>query len=174
MNEKQLIRGCLEGNRKAQKALYDKYFRRMMSICLRYAGEMEDARDLLQEGFIKVYTNIHKYAGSGSFEGWMRKIFVNCALEHLRNYDVLRNACDIDDVEYQLVSDESAISQTRSEELMAYVRSLPKGFRLVFNLFAIEGYSHKEIGHILNISESTSRSQYMRARRMLQEMILKH
>ncbi len=173
MNEKQLIEGCINGDRKAQKALYDKYSHRMMAVCLRYMKDMEDARDLMQEGFVKLYTNIHKYMGEGSFDGWVRKIFVNCALERLRQNDVLRNADDINGLDYAEIPDESATTEMSSEEIMMYVRSLPDGFRTVFNLFAIEGYSHKEIGYKLNISESTSRSQYMRARKMLQKMILK-
>jgi len=172
MDEKQLIKGCIDGNRKAQKALYDKYSRRMMAICLRYVKDMEDARDLLQEGFVKLYTNIHRYAGEGSFDGWVRKIFVNCALERLRHNDILKNADDIDDINYADIPDDSAVSQMSSEEIMTCVRMLPDGFRTVFNLFAIEGYSHKEIGEMLNITESTSRSQYMRARKVLQKMIL--
>ena len=173
MDEKQLIEGCVNGDRRAQKALYDKYSRRMMAVCLRYIKDMEDARDLLQEGFIKLYTNISKYSGDGSFDGWVRKIFVNCALERLRQNDILKNANDISDIDYADIPDESAVTHLSSDDIMKYVRSLPNGFRTVFNLFAIEGYSHKEIGEKLNISESTSRSQYMRARKILQNMILK-
>ena len=173
MDEKQLIEGCVNGDRRAQKALYDKYSRRMMAVCLRYIKDMEDARDLLQEGFIKLYTNISKYSGEGSFDGWVRKIFVNCALERFRQNDILKNADDISDIDYADIPDESAVTHLSSDDIMKYVRSLPNGFRTVFNLFAIEGYSHKEIGEKLNISESTSRSQYMRARKILQNMILK-
>ena len=172
MDEKQLIEGCINGDRRAQKALYDKYSRRMMAVCLRYVKDMEDARDLLQEGFVKLYTNISKYSGEGSFDGWVRKIFVNNALERLRQNDILKNADDINDIDYADIADESATEQMSSDEIMTFVRSLPDGFRTVFNLFAIEGYSHKEIGDKLNISESTSRSQYMRARKILQKMIL--
>ena len=172
MDEKQLIDGCIKGDRKAQKALYDKYSGRMLAVCQRYVKDYEDARDLLQEGFIKLFTNIHQYVGEGLFDGWVRKIFVNCALERLRNQDVLRNAVDIEETDFADIPDETAISQLSAEEIMAYVQSLPDGFRTVFNMFAIEGYSHKEIGQKLNISESTSRSQYMRARKMLQKMIL--
>jgi RNA polymerase sigma-70 factor (ECF subfamily) len=173
MDEKQLIDGCINGDRRAQKALYDKYSGRMMAVCLRYVKDMEDARDLMQEGFIKLYTNISKYSGEGSFDGWVRKIFVNSALERLRQNDILKNADDINDIDYADIPDESA-AQMSSDEIMMYVRSLPDGFRTVFNLFAIEGYSHKEIGEELNISESTSRSQYMRARNLLRKMITKN
>ena len=173
MNEKQLIESCINGDRRAQKALYDKHSGRMMAVCLRYVKDTEDARDLLQEGFIKLFTNIDKYSGEGSFDGWVRKIFVNCALERLRQNDILKNADNISDTDHVDIPDESA-SSISAEEIMMYVRALPDGFRTVFNLFAIEGYSHKEIGEELNITESTSRSQYMRARKILQKMITKN
>lgn len=174
MDETQLIKGCIDGDHRAQKALFDKYSRKMMGVCLRYVKDTEDARDLMQEGFIKVFTNIQKYSGDGSFDGWVRKIFVNCALERLRQHDVLRDAGDINEMNYMDIPDETEVSAISSEELMSYVRSLPEGFRLVFNMYAVEGYSHKEIGEMLHISESTSRSQYMRARKLLQKMILKN
>jgi len=174
MDDNQLIKGCIDGDRKAQKALYEKYSRKMMGVCLRYVKNLEDARDLMQDGFIKLFTNLQNYSGSGSFDGWVRKIFVNCALERLRQRDILKDADDIENVDYQDIPDESAsVSDISSEELMACIQALPNGFRMVFNLFAVEGYSHKEIGEMLAISESTSRSQYMRARKMLQKMILK-
>jgi RNA polymerase sigma-70 factor (ECF subfamily) len=173
MDEKQLIKGCIDGDRRAQKALFDKYSRKMMGVCLRYVKDAEDARDLMQEGFIKVFTNIQRYTGDGSFDGWVRKIFVNCALERLRQHDVLRDAGDINEMNYVDIPDEAEVSTISSEELMSCVKSLPEGFRVVFNMYAVEGYSHKEIGEMLHISESTSRSQYMRARKLLQKMILK-
>lgn len=173
MDEKQLIHGCINGDRMAQKALYDKYSRRMMAVCLRYVKDTEDARDLLQEGFIKVFTNIRKFTGDGSFDGWVRRIFINCALERLRQNDVLKNTDDITAIEFADVPDESLDSAITADEIMRYISALPDGFRTVFNLFAVEGYSHKEIGETLHITESTSRSQYMRARKMLQRMIMK-
>ena len=171
MDEKQLIEGCNKNDRRAQKALYDKYSKRMMAVCLRYVKNTEDARDLLQEGFIKLFMNLHTYMGEGLFDGWVRKIFVNCALERLRSQDVLKNAADIEETDYADIPDESTLSQLSADEIMAYVRMLPDGYRTVFNMFAIEGYSHKEIGETLHIAESTSRSQYVRARKMLQKMI---
>ena len=156
MNELQLIEGCRKGERRAQKELYDAYSRKMMGVCLRYVNDRETARDLLQDGFVKIFTSMDSYTGSGSFEGWMRKIFVNCALEYLRKSDVLREATDLDNT---------------AAELMNLVKELPVGFRTVFNMFAIEGYSHKEISEMLNITESTSRSQYTRAKQLLQRRI---
>lgn len=171
MDEQQLIEACIRGNRKAQKELYETYSRKMMGVCLRYAGDRETARDLLQDGFVKVFTSLASYAEAGSFEGWMRKIFVNTALEHLRKSDVLRDAVDLDNTAEPVQSDNSVISQMSAAELMQIVNALPAGFRTVFNLFAVEGYSHREIGEMLHITESTSRSQYTRAKQMLQHRI---
>jgi RNA polymerase sigma-70 factor (ECF subfamily) len=171
MNEQQLIEGCKKGNRLAQKELYDVYSRKMMGVCLRYVNDRETARDLLQDGFVKIFTAINTYTGIGSFEGWMRKIFVNCALEHLRKSDVLRDSIELDrtgeisNPEYSVIADMSA------RELMNVVQELPSGFRTIFNLFAIEGFSHKEISEMLCITESTSRSQYTRAKQVLRRKI---
>jgi len=173
MDEKLLISGCVNGDRKAQKALYEKYSRSMMAVCFRYVNDTEDARDLLQEGFIKVFANISKYKGEGSFDGWVRRIFTNCALEHLRHADALRNASDITEFDYPDVEDEALDERIPPETVMECVRALPDGFRTVFNLYAIEDFSHKEIAQQLGITESTSRTQYMRARKMLQNMIVK-
>lgn len=171
MNEQQLIEGCRKGDRRAQKELYDTYSRKMMGVCLRYVDDRETARDLLQDGFVKVFTGLGSYAGSGSFEGWMRRIFVNCALEYLRRSDVLREATDLENTAELIHPDSSAISDLSAAELMRLVSELPTGFRTVFNMFAIEGYSHKEIGEMLGITESTSRSQYTRAKQLLQRRI---
>ena len=190
MNELQLIEGCRKGERRAQKELYDAYSRKMMGVCLRYVNDRETARDLLQDGFVKIFTSMDSYTGSGSFEvldgegcfpafhlqsgsfeGWMRKIFVNCALEYLRKSDVLREATDLDNTAELIQPDSSAISDMSAAELMNLVKELPVGFRTVFNMFAIEGYSHKEISEMLNITESTSRSQYTRAKQLLQRRI---
>lgn len=171
MDEQQLIEGCRKGNRKAQKELYETYSRKMMGVCLRYVNDRETARDLLQDGFVRVFTNLASYSGTGSFEGWMRKIFVNNALEYLRRSDVLRDAADLDHTAELAGADSSVISQMSADELMRVVNELPTGFRTVFNLFAIEGYSHKEIGELLQITESTSRSQYTRAKQLLQRKI---
>lgn len=171
MDESQLIRGCRKGDRLAQKELYETYSRKMMGVCLRYVNDRETARDLLQDGFVKVFTSMDSYSGAGSFEGWMRKIFVNCALEYLRKSDVLRESTDLDNMAELIQPDSSVISSMSAAELMTLVHELPTGFRTVFNLFAIEGYSHKEISEMLNITESTSRSQFTRAKQMLQKRI---
>jgi RNA polymerase sigma-70 factor (ECF subfamily) len=143
----------------------------MMGVCLRYTSDRETARDLLQEGFIKVFTSLHSYSGTGAFGAWMRMIFVNSALEYLRKNDVMYHSEDIDEVSEWASEEETAVSKLAADDLMQLIQKLPDGFRTVFNMYAIEGYSHKEIADILNITESTSRSQYVRARQWLQEQI---
>lgn len=172
MEGQQLIDECKKGNRLAQKELYDKYARKMMGVCLRYVSDRETARDLLQDGFVKVFTSLDTYTGSGVFDAWIRKIFVNGALEYLRRGDVLREASDWDSIAEPVESfSVSAVSELSAAELMKLVQELPAGFRAVFNLFAIEGYSHREIAEMMNITESTSRSQYTRARQLLQKRV---
>jgi len=171
MNERQLIESCRRGDRVGQKDLYDRFARKMMGVCYRYVNDKETAADLLQDGFVKVFQSLGSYSGVGSFEGWVRKIFVNTALEYLRKSDVLRDATDLDNTAEPVQPDDSAISSMTAGELMKLVQELPPGFRTVFNLFAIEGYSHKEISDMLNITESTSRSQFTRARQILQKKV---
>lgn len=125
----------------------------------------------MQDGFIKVFSSIRSYSYEGSFEGWMRRIFVNTALEALRKNDLLRNGVELDALEPQQEADYSAVEKISADELMELIAQLPPGFRTVFNMFAIEGYSHREIAETLNINESTSRSQYTRAKRLLQKWI---
>jgi len=146
-----------------------------MGICLRYVGDRETARDLLQDGFVKVFSSMSSYSGTGAFEGWMRMVFVNGALEYLRKRDVLRDSADIGNMHDLLnEEEESAVSRLSAKELMELIQTLPDGFRSVFNLYALEGYSHKEIAGMLQITESTSRSQYVRARKWLQERIIRY
>ena len=171
MNEKELIEACKNNDVRAQKLLYETFSRKMMSFCLRYADNREMAEDFLQDGFIKVFSSIRSYSYEGSFEGWMRRIFVNTALEALRKNDLLRNGVELDALEPQQEADYSAVEKISADELMELIAQLPPGFRTVFNMFAIEGYSHREIAETLNINESTSRSQYTRAKRLLQKWI---
>ena len=168
MSEKQLIKGCLNGDRRAQEELYNLYSRKMMGLCMRYVSNRETARDLLQDGFIKVFTSLNLYSGAGSFESWMRKIFINVAIEHLRKKDFLYASMDLESIQSS-IEDNSTVSRLSAAMIMELIQQLPEGFRTVFNLFAIEGYSHKEIGEMLQISEATSRSQYARAKQSLQK-----
>jgi len=172
MDEEQLINGCVNGNREAQKALYEKYSRKMMAVCLRYVKNTEDARDVMQEGFVKLFSNLPKYKSSGSFDSWVYKIFANSALEFIRRNHLLSYTDDFDDYDDIDEPDEASVWDVPPEVVMDSIRSLPDGFRTIFNMYAVDGYSHKEIAEKLKITESTSRSQYMRARKMLQKMIL--
>ena len=171
MYETQLIAVWVKGDRRAQKALYDTYSRRMMGVCVRYVNDSETARDVLQDGFVKVFSHLSSYTGEGVFEGWMRRIFVNEALGYLRQKDVLREAEGLELLDTHGMSHDMTVDDLSVQELMEVIRSLPTGYRTVFNLCAVEGYSHKEIAEQLSITESTSRSQYMRERQMLQEKL---
>lgn len=169
--DERIIEGCKRGERSAQKALYDRLAPKMFAVCLRYMSDRETAMDVLQEGFVTVFSKLDAYSGEGSFEGWVRKIFVNTALMNLRKNDVMKESDDIETA-WSLASEEtSAIQNISYKELIAMIGTLPPGFRTVFNMYVIEGYSHKEIGEALGISEVTSRSQLQRARVMLQEKI---
>ena len=143
----------------------------MFPLCIRYLGDREAAEDVLQDGFVTLFTRLNDYKGNGSFEGWARKIFVNTALMNLRKKDALKMS---DDLEMARGVKAETVSQMQTmgyKELMAMITELPPGFRTVFNMYAIEGYSHKEIGDMLGISETTSRTQLSRARIWLQKKI---
>lgn len=169
----EIIKRCLEGKRSAQKELYDSISAKMFAVCLRYMGERESAMDVLQEGFISLFSKLGSYTGDGSFEGWARKIFVNAALMSLRKNDILKQSEEIETA-WNLSSQETgAVQNVSYKELIRMIGELPPGFRTVFNMYVVEGYSHKEIGEILGISEATSRSQLQRARGILQEKIKK-
>ena len=167
----QLIESCRKGDRASQKAIYDRLASRMFPICIRYAGDRESAQDILQDGFITLFTKLEDFKGDGSFEGWARRIFVTTALMYLRKKDVLKMSDDLD-LARGLKAD--TVTQTQNlgyKELMELIMTLPPGFRTVFNLYALEGYNHKEIGEMLGISETTSRTQLSRARIWLQNKI---
>ncbi|GAB5416093.1 MAG: RNA polymerase sigma factor [Crocinitomicaceae bacterium] len=169
-SDKELIRRCLKNKSDAQRMLYEKHASMVYTVCYRYAKNAEDANDVLQETFINVFSNLDKYKGSGSFEGWIRRIAVNCSI---RQYQKNERRVDDGDIDYspdaQTYAD--AIDHLSAEEILHQINQLPDGYRIVFNMYAIEGYSHKEIAEHLNISESSSRSQLSRARVALMEMV---
>jgi len=171
MSDEQLVEGCIKNDPIAQKLLYDTFSRKMMGVCLRYADNSDDAQDFLQDGFIKVFEKIDTYRGSGSFEGWIRKVMVNNILNTFRKTKKLKLNIDISDVSYMLHDRSNTMDLVTSKDLLKIIQQLPTGFRTVFNLYAVEGYSHKEIAEELNITESTSKSQYSRARAHLQKVI---
>ena len=162
---------AIEWDRKAQKKIFDSLAPKMMALCLRYMGSREDAEDVLQEGFINLFGKLDSYSGSGSFEGWARKIFVNTALMQLRKTDALGLSDDISEAHSLTSGEASAVQQIGYKELMRMVRALPADARTVFNMYVLEGYSHKEIAQELGCTEATSRSKLNRARARLQEMI---
>lgn len=165
------IKSCIQGDRAAQKVLYDRLAPRMFPVCMRYIGDRTLAEDILQDGFVTLFTHLNSYKGDGSFEGWARKIFVTTALMSLRKKDALKLSEELETVRSMKADTTSQIQNIGYKELMNLVMSLPPGFRTVFNMYAVEGYSHKEIGDMLGISETTSRTQYSRARAWLQNKI---
>jgi len=172
-SEQQLISDCLGGDRVAQKRLYDTYSGKMMAVCLRYCKDRETAKDLLHDGFLKVYTHLDSFKGNGSFEGWIRRIMVNTALEFLRKQNDEGYQMDVEEA-YSLSNNEVGIlEQMQAAELIQVIQRLPDTYRATFNLFVVEGYSHREIAEAMNITESSSRVYLTRARQMLQEMLSK-
>jgi RNA polymerase sigma-70 factor (ECF subfamily) len=168
-----LIRECVEGKRSAQRELYDRYARKMFGVCLRYSKDYHRAEDLLQEGFIKVFRNLGKFRGDGSFEGWLRRIFVNTAIEHFRKTTHLYPINEAIHHSANTITN-GALENLGEKDLLAFIQRLSPGYRTVFNLYAIEGYSHKEVAEMLGISEGTSKSQLARARYILQKAVIKH
>ena len=168
-----LVKACIQGNMAAQKKLFDKYSRVMMGLCLRYASCIEEAEDLAQDGWMKVFERIHSFRFEGSLEGWIKRIMINTSLDYLRRNKQLTQSIDGSSENHSSMhTDAEAFSRLSAKELLAIIRQLPAGYRSIFNLYAIEGFSHKEIAAMLNVSESTSKSQYIRAKACLQKMLI--
>ncbi len=161
----------LSGDQKSQELLYKHFAPKMYGICLRFAGNPMDADDILQEGFIKIFTKIKDFRNEGSLEGWIRRTFINTAINFYRRNSRNAKNEDIDNVEISDQRNESVYDSISREELLNLLQELPNGYRTVFNLNVIEGYTHKEIGQMLNISDNTSKSQLTRARSILQKRI---
>jgi RNA polymerase sigma-70 factor (ECF subfamily) len=168
-----LVERCLENDVLAQKALFERYAAKMMALCRRYAKNNEEAEDFLQEGFIRMFKYLESYTGKGSFEGWMRRIFVNTAIRHYHRQKKHHQNLEVE-YAFKEKAPADAISQLSEKEMLLLIDSLPCGYRIVFNMYAIEGYSHKEISTALEIQESTSRSQLAKARKWLQNKIQQH
>lgn len=168
-----VVRGCQDNNPEAQRELYELFKTKMFGTCLRYAGNYDDAQDILQEGFIKVFEKIHQFGFKGAFEGWIRKVMVNTALEkyrlHYRHVPVDENT-----VQHEFEENKDISADIDVNELIRIIQELTPRYRVVFNLYAIEGFSHKEISKMLNISEGTSKSNLSRARAILQEKVNKY
>jgi RNA polymerase sigma factor (sigma-70 family) len=173
MDDNTLVKECLNENSKAQKALFDKFAPKMLSVCLRYMKNTEQAEDALQDGFIKVFRYLKSYENTGALEGWIRRIIVNTCLDELKKNKKLLLNVSVEEVEYKLESNDFVQEQMMADDLLKLIQSMPEGYRVIFNMFAIEGYAHQEIATKLGISESTSKSQYLRARGYLRERIEK-
>jgi RNA polymerase sigma-70 factor (ECF subfamily) len=171
MEEQELIKGCIAARPKAQKALFDIYAPKLYVVCLRYMKDQMRAQDVLQDAFVKIFAHISNYKSEGAFEGWLKKIAVNACLDQLRKDKKLMTDVSIDDVSHKLSTNSFSAEKLMADDLLKLVQALPDGYRTVFNLFAIEGYSHQEISSQLGISESTSKTQYLRARAYLKDRI---
>jgi len=170
--ESDLISGCIDGDRRMQEELYRRFSPRMYAVCLRYAGSAEEAEDILQEGFIKIFKKLNTFRSEGSFEGWIRRIFVNTAIEHFRRKRYLQPVTDKEEntLEGNYLS---VLDNLAERDILELVQQLSPGYRTVFNMYVVEGYTHKEIGDMLGISEGTSKSQLSRAKVILQDMVRK-
>lgn len=167
----EIITLCLKGDRKAQKALFEQFAPKMLGLCRRYAVDDQEAQDMAQEGFIRLFNNLEKFRNTGPFEGWVRRIFVNTAIKYYHRQKTHHSATPAEtafDLEHR---DVPVLDMLSEQELLRMLDTLPEGYKVVFNLYAIEGFSHAEIAELLNIQESTSRSQLVKARKMLQTKV---
>ena len=170
LEHKDLIEACVKGERSAQRQLYDLFSKRMYLVCLRYTKSQMEAEDVLQESFIKVFNNLKGYRGDSRLDYWIKRIVINTALNSQRKKLYMYPMVDVDEVKNEF-SESRALSNFEMEDLLIMIRELPTGCQTIFNLFAIEGYSHKEIAKMLEVSEGTSKSQFARARKLLKEKI---
>lgn len=174
MDQNKLLRDCLKGSAAAQRALYDHFARPMLGLCYRYTKSMSDAEDVLQEGFIKVFKNLHQFSGTGELGAWVRRIMVNTAINFLKSESRYQYDLSFVGESMHPVSDENPDLILNARELADLIRQLPIGYQTIFNMHAVEGYSHVEIGQVLGINDATSRSQYSRARALLISWINKN
>jgi RNA polymerase sigma factor (sigma-70 family) len=173
MTEEQMLVGSVRNNATAQEAFYNRFSPRMLGVCYRFAKSREDAEDMLQEGFIKIFTQLHQYRNEGALEGWIRRIIVHTCINILKKNKKFSDTIDLVNANNLHTNENYVPSILQAKEVTECIRLLPIGYRTVLNLYAIEGYSHKEIGDMLEVGESTSRSQYTRAKAMLEEVLIK-
>jgi RNA polymerase sigma factor (sigma-70 family) len=173
MTEEAMLQGCIKNDASAQQELYHLYSPKMLSVCYRYAKNREDAEDMLQEGFIKVFMQIRQFQNRGALEGWIRKIMVHTCINSLKKNKKFSESVDIIYANSIHVREDAIPSILQAKQVVECIRMLPMGYKTVLNLYAIEGYSHKEIGDMLDIEESTSRSQYTRAKAMLEDILIR-
>src|SRR5687767_12088429 len=173
MTEEAILKGCLTNDTTAQRELYNRYSPKMLAVCYRFAHNREDAEDMLQEGFIKVFSQIHRFESRGALEGWIRRIMIHTCINILKKNKRFNESVDLIHAGSLQVREDSIPSIVQAKEVVECIRMLPLGYRTVLNLYAIEGFSHREISNMLDVEESTSRSQYTRAKAMLEEILLK-
>ena len=173
ITDSDLIKGCLENDRRMQQELYNRFAPKMYGVCLRYTGNADDAQDVLQDGFVKVFRKLDSFRSEGSFEGWIRRVFVNTAIEHFRRKHYMQPVTEREEntLESKTLT---ALDGLSEKDILKLVQQLAPGYRAVFNLYVVEGYSHKEIADMLEITEGTSKSQLSRAKVILQDMIKQH
>jgi RNA polymerase sigma factor (sigma-70 family) len=174
MDEQRLVRECLKGKSQAQRELYEHFAEKMLGVCYRYTRSIRDAEDVLQEGFVKVFHNLHQYKQKGELGAWVRRIMVNTALNFLKRHRKYQEEMFFTEEYLHPVTNDDPAVLLGAKELADLVRQLPQGYQVIFNLHAVEGYSHVEIGEMLGISDGTSRSQYARARSLLITWVEKH
>ncbi|KXX67887.1 RNA polymerase sigma factor [Flammeovirga sp. SJP92] len=170
LRDEELIQGCKVGDKKMQRKLYEQYSGVLMAVACRYSRTEEDARDILQESFVKIFKKIDSFRNESSLKHWMRRIVVNTAINYQRSKLYLYPMMDVNDM-YDLKEEAVALSDYSFQELLSLLQKLPDGCRVIFNLYAIEGYKHKEIAEMTGVTEGTSKSQFSRARKLLKEMI---
>ena len=173
MTEEAIIKGCLNNDTTAQRELYNRYSPKMLAVCYRFGHNREDAEDMLQEGFIKVFLQIHTFENRGAFEGWIRRIVVHTCINILKKNKKFNESVDIIHATGVQIREESVPAVIQAKQVVECIRLLPLGYRTVLNLYAIEGYSHREIANMLDVEESTSRSQYTRAKAMLEDILIR-
>jgi RNA polymerase sigma factor (sigma-70 family) len=173
MTEEVMLHGCLNNIASAQEALYNRFSPRMLGVCYRFARNREDAEDMLQEGFIKVFSQMHQFRNQGALEGWIRRIIVHTCINVLKKNKKFTDSVDLIHANSIHLNENNIHSILQAKQVVESIRLLPMGYRTVLNLYAIEGFSHKEIATILDIEESTSRSQYTRAKAMLEDILIK-
>ena len=167
MDDKELVKGCLKGLHQAQHALYNRFAPAMLGVCYRYTKSLADAEDVLQDGFVKVFNNLSSFRAEGELNAWIRRIIVNTALNYLKQHKRYSSELSYDEVSLHPASDENPQMQLQTKELVELIRQLPNGCQTIFNLHAIEGFTHVQIGEMLGIHEGTARSQYARARSLM-------
>jgi RNA polymerase sigma factor (sigma-70 family) len=173
MTEEQMLAGSVKNNAAAQEAFYERFSPRMLAVCYRFAKNREDAEDMLQEGFIKIFSQLQQYRNEGALEGWIRRIVVHTCINFLKKNKKFSDTVDLMYIHDYATNENLVPSILQAKQIVECIRMLPLGYRTVLNLYAIEGYAHKEIGEILEIGESSSRSQYTRAKAMLEGILIK-